>query len=350
MGSDRYLGKTRDTSLKYTKRDLEARIAKEKKEKKRRETGTNPNQMMIDFDKAVVNYVKQRQGKNTVDNTIGWVGGKHKIAKRLIAMMPPHQVYCEVFFGGGAIFFKKPKSEASYINDLNSNLTNMYTVMRDNGEEFWKYAHYFLYARDIFELAHSKYGTEEWKNLSSVQRSVIFFYMIRVAFNNNVNAGYFSKDQKYSIWDEYQKVIKIGEKLQNVCIENIDYRKFIKGRLSENANKDKKILFYLDPPYVVAEKADYYEYLFTNTEHSDLARLCDSIDKGGHYFMLSYEDIPLLRDIYRSYHIADIEFKYSMATGSSKEAKIGKEIIVTNFKIANEQLDLLEDNATTDPV
>ena len=333
MGMDRYQGRTRDASLRKTKRELEASV--EKRERERR-----TDQMSIDFDKTVVDYIKQRQGKNTVDNTIGWVGGKHKVAKQLISMMPPHEVYCEVFFGGGAIFFKKPKSEANYINDLNSNLTNMYTVMRDEGNEFWKYAHYFLYARDIFELAHQKYGTDEWKHLKPVQRAVIFFYMIRVAFNNNVNAGYFSKDQKYSIWDEYHKVIKIGEKLQNVCIENVDYRKFVKGRLSENANKNKKIFFYMDPPYVVAEKADYYEYLFSNSEHSDLARLCDDINKGGNYFMLSYEDIPLLRDIYRNYEINEIEFKYSMATGSSKEAKLGKEIIVTNFKIANEQLDI----------
>ena len=337
MGMDRYQGRQKDASLKKTKKELEVRFKHEKKEKERR---VNPNQMAIDFDKTVTDYIKQRQGKNTVTNAIGWIGGKHKIAKQLISMFPPHERYCEVFFGGGAIFFTKPKSPYNFINDLNSNLTNMYIVMRDKKEEFWKYAHYFLYARDIFELAHRKYGTKEWNELSDVQKAVIYYYMVRTSYNNNVNAGYFTKDQQYSIWDEYYKVIKIGERLQNVCVENMDYRKFIKSRLSESVGREKKTLFYMDPPYVVAEKSDYYEYLFSNTEHSELARLCDAIDKNGDYFMLSYEDIQLLRDIYRRYEITSIEFQYSSATGSAKESKLGKEIIVTNFKIANEQLNM----------
>ena len=335
---DRYQGRTRDASLKKTKIEIEAMISKEKKKKKETEAGSNPSQMAIDFDNTVADYIKQRKVTNTVSNAIGWIGGKHKISKALISMMPPHERYCEVFFGGGAIFFTKPKVPYNFVNDLNSNLTNMYIVMRDKKEKFWKYAHYFLYARDIFELAHEKYGTKSWNELTDVQRAVIFYYMIRIAYNNNVNAGYFSKDQSYSIWDEYYKVIKIGERLQNVCIENVDYRKFVKSRLEESVGKGKKTFFYMDPPYVVAEKSDYYEYLFSNTEHSDLARCCDAINKNGDYFMLSYEDIQLLRDIYRNYEINSIEFMYSSATGSAKESKLGKEIIVTNFKIANEQL------------
>ena len=46
-----------------------------------------------------------RLTKQTVSNYIGWVGGKARIAKALISMMPAHHEYCEVFFGGGSVFF-----------------------------------------------------------------------------------------------------------------------------------------------------------------------------------------------------------------------------------------------------
>ena len=314
------------------------KINPQKKERKIIDTG----QFKMDFDKEVVDKIKTRKVNQTVTNAIGWVGGKHKVANKLISMVPEHDGYAEVFFGGGALFFKKPKVGFNAVNDLNSNLTTMYEVMRDKPEKFWHYAHYFLYARDIFEHCVEKYKTEEWKELGDVQRAVMFYFMIRVAYNNNVNAGYLSKDQEYGIYDDYWKVIKIGEKLQNVLIENVDYRNFIEHIL-KLADRDKiKMFFYMDPPYVIAEKSDYYEYIFSNSEHSDLARACDKINKAGHYFMLSYEDIQLLRDIYRQYTITPLTFKYSLTTGSSDTAKEGKEILVTNFRPI-EQPDLFEE-------
>jgi len=303
----------------------------------KRITRRDQSQMVIDFEKSIADHIKQRKVNKKVSMAIGWVGGKWNIADKLISMMPKHEVYCEVFFGGGSLFFRKPKVYINFVNDLNSNLTNMYTVMRDNPDDFWKYASYFMYARDIFDYCLEKYKSEDWKNLEPTRKAVIFYYMIRASFNKNMNN--FSKDQKYSIWDEYQNVIKIGEKLQSVCIENRDYRQFVKDRLNEH--KDKKTMFYLDPPYVVAEKTSYYEFLFSDMEHRDLCRLCDDIDRSGNYFMLSYENIGLIQDLYRQYHQTELEWTYTMGVKKDGTKKIGKEIVVTNFKPQGEQLKIL---------
>ena len=252
-------------------------------------------------------------------------------------MMPEHDAYYEVFFGGGSVFFRKIKVRFNAINDINSNLVNMYTVLRDQKEKFLTYTQQFLYSREIFNYAVTNYGKREWKELSDVQRAVLFFYMIRVSFNNQMT--HFSKDQQFSMWDEYGKIIKISERLQNVLIDSVDYRKFINVRLEEPHGKKK--MFYLDPPYVVAEGKSYYEYLFSDYEHSDLAHLCDKINKKGHYFMLSYEDAQIVRDLYRNYELTSLEWAYSLGAKKDGTQKTGKEIIVTNYKVPHEQLEIL---------
>lgn len=318
--------KDKERALEKLKKSSEAYFNKQKK--------LDTGQIRLDFEKEVLDYIKKRPGKQTSNNIIGWIGGKAKVADALISMMPQHQEYCEVFFGGGSIFFKKHKSEHNFINDLNSNLVNMYTVIRDQSEEFWKYAAFFLYSKDIFDYVAEKYNGHDWNEFTPVQKAVIFYFLCKISFNDGMTS--FSRDQEFSIWDQFQNIIKAAEKLQNVCIDNSDFRVFIEKRIPDCSKR--KVMFYMDPPYLIAQPKEYYEYLFTDFEHSDLARACDSIDRAGGYFMLSYEDTQIIRDLYRNYEQKYIELTYSLASGMLKKGVKGKEIIITNFKMPSEQL------------
>ena len=44
----------------------------------------------------------------------------------IATLIPNHKLYAEVFVGGGAIFWSKPKSEIEVINDTNNELINFY--------------------------------------------------------------------------------------------------------------------------------------------------------------------------------------------------------------------------------
>ncbi|KOP54597.1 hypothetical protein OX90_19390 [Pseudomonas coronafaciens pv. porri] len=39
---------------------------------------------------------------------IPWMGGKRRLADRLIPLFPPHECYVEVFAGGAALYFMRP--------------------------------------------------------------------------------------------------------------------------------------------------------------------------------------------------------------------------------------------------
>lgn len=69
---------------------------------------------------------------------ITYYGGKQRLAKTIVSMIPSHKIYCEPFFGGGAVFFQKPKAGIEVINDKNDMLINFYLCIQNRFEELQK--------------------------------------------------------------------------------------------------------------------------------------------------------------------------------------------------------------------
>lgn len=63
---------------------------------------------------------------------ITYYGGKQRLTKAILAMIPPHKIYIEPFFGGGAVFFAKEPSYLEVINDINDNIITFYRVCQDD--------------------------------------------------------------------------------------------------------------------------------------------------------------------------------------------------------------------------
>ena len=63
---------------------------------------------------------------------ITYYGGKQNLSERIVSMMPRHKIYCEPFFGGGAVFFAKPKAGIEVINDKNDLLINFFKVCQSS--------------------------------------------------------------------------------------------------------------------------------------------------------------------------------------------------------------------------
>jgi site-specific DNA-adenine methylase len=62
---------------------------------------------------------------------VRWPGGKTRMAKRLIAMMPPHDTYVEPFAGGASVFFAKPLVEKNVIADADEYVIKLYRDVRN---------------------------------------------------------------------------------------------------------------------------------------------------------------------------------------------------------------------------
>ena len=62
---------------------------------------------------------------------ITYYGGKQQLASTILGMMPPHRVYVEPYFGGGAVFFSKGKSYCEVVNDIDDRIITFYDVCQD---------------------------------------------------------------------------------------------------------------------------------------------------------------------------------------------------------------------------
>ena len=61
---------------------------------------------------------------------IAWPGGKTRMLKHLLPLIPPHTLYCEVFGGGLALLLAKSQSEVEVINDINGDLVSFYRTCK----------------------------------------------------------------------------------------------------------------------------------------------------------------------------------------------------------------------------
>ena len=88
---------------------------------------------------------------------ITYYGGKQQLAAKIVSMMPKHRIYCEPFFGGGAVFFEKPKAGLEVINDTNEMLINFYSVCRQKFNELQSMVRMTLHSESEFIRARDIY-------------------------------------------------------------------------------------------------------------------------------------------------------------------------------------------------
>lgn len=106
-----------------------------------------------------------------------WHGGKHYLARRIVALMPPHRHYCEPFAGGLAVLLaKNPHGVSEVVNDLDGRLTNFWRVLQ--GVDSFHAFMGVLAAVPFSEVEWSEAG-ESLEATDPVARAVAFFIRCR---------------------------------------------------------------------------------------------------------------------------------------------------------------------------
>lgn len=114
---------------------------------------------------------------------IPWIGGKRRLADRLLPYFPAHSCYVEPFAGGAAMFFMRPNvAEVEVINDLNGDLINLYRVVKNHLEEFVRQFKWMLSSRQVFKWLQDTPG----ETLTDIQRAAKFYYLQQSAFGGRV--------------------------------------------------------------------------------------------------------------------------------------------------------------------
>lgn len=251
---------------------------------------------------------------------IPWLGGKRRLADRLIPLIPAHECYVEVFCGGAALYFLRPvPAPVEVLNDINGDLVNLYRVVRHHLEEFVHQFKWAISSRQIFEW--EKMTRPE--TLTDIQRAARFFYLQHHAFGGRIEGQSFGTATTAPAIN----LLRIEESLSaahlrlasGTNIENLPWQECI-------ARYDRAhTFFYLDPPYWQTEG---YGVPFEWEQYQQIAavmRIC----KGS--VMLSINDHPDIRREFDGLTFHEIGIKYSVAAVHGKPEE-SRELVITNYE------------------
>ena len=95
-----------------------------------------------------------------IQPVLKYPGAKWSIVKWILGFMPEHEVYLEPFFGSGAVFFNKRPARIETINDIGSDVVNLFRVIRTKTDELAALIEMTPWARDEYLESYYKTGDE----------------------------------------------------------------------------------------------------------------------------------------------------------------------------------------------
>jgi DNA adenine methylase len=236
------------------------------------------------------------------------LGGKSKLLKEILPLIPDHSIYVEPFVGGGAVFLSKRTATLEIINDLDKDIYDLWNdIIQISAEDLDKmdfrgtperFLHYKTTKFDdvVKRLERNLYLTK------------VSFCQNRRTYNHLYNIKPFRADTLKLQLLDYQ------ERLQNVLIENEDYRTIIEKY------DTPETFFYLDPPY--SDNQSSWNYA-SKISPRDLLETINTITGK---FILSYDDTSENRELFSKYKIKIVPITYQFKT-----TKKSTELLISNF-------------------
>lgn len=246
-----------------------------------------------------------------------YIGGKRNLAARIIERLAvvPHATYVEPFVGMGGVFLRRPfRAHAEVVNDISQDVTNLLRILQRHYVPFMEMLRWQVTSRAEFE----RLSAANAETLTDLERAARFLYLQRTAFGGKVSGRHFGVSPANSGRFDVTKLggilERVHERLAGVVIERLPYADLIK-RYDRSGT-----LFYLDPPYWGSEE-DYGQGVFAR---ADFRRLADALGAIDGQFLLSINDRPEVRTVFRGFAMEPVETTYSLpgAAGRHRAAEL----------------------------
>lgn len=258
---------------------------------------------------------------------ITYYGGKSTLASTIIGMMPAHKVYCEPYFGGGAVFFAKGKSYVEAINDINDNLITFYLQLQNNFDALQKMVHQTLCSESRWKKARDIFNGLE---ATDIERAWATWVVCNHSYLGTPSAGW--------KWDNGTIGTHAG---RGVLRSRESFVKSLHDRLSEvqiscrdglsviQQRDMPETFFYVDPPYLHTECKHY-----SNWSEKNLGDLLETLSNLQGKFILSQFGTPMLMDYVEKNGWKVKEIMLPCLTANMKAAqRRKKELLVYNYTI-----------------
>lgn len=202
-----------------------------------------------------------------MNSVLKYPGSKWRIADELVSLIPEHHSYLEPFFGSGAVLFRKPPSRIETINDLDSDVVNLFECIKEDADKLARLVYTTPYSREVYDRMFEK-PPEDCK----YEKALSFLVKCwqghgfrtngyKVGWKNDVQG----RERAYALWNWNRLpmwILEIADRLKMVQIENRPAIELICRFDYEN------VFMYLDPPYMWKLRAGkQYKHEMDDSEH-----------------------------------------------------------------------------------
>lgn len=191
-----------------------------------------------------------------------YYGGKTLLAELVVANLPPHYGFVDVFGGGAGVLLAKGKSPLEVYNDIGW-VSNFFKVLRDQGEELYRRLSLTPWSRSEF------YDSLNWKDeQDEIEKARKWFVLVSQGFTHQESCKSWlvqSTNTASAFSNRVDLIPRVVDRLRKVVIENRSFEKLIPLYDADN------MLFYCDPPYVASTRQNGgYEHEMSDTKHEEL--------------------------------------------------------------------------------
>ena len=272
-----------------------------------------------------------------VSPVLKWVGGKRQLLPSIKPMLPKRITsYCEPFVGGGAVLFDLQPKRA-IVNDINSDLILVYTVIRDNVEVLIELLETYPNEEGFYyELRNIDREQEKYDKLSEIEKAARVIFLNKTCYNGLYrvnNAGEFNSPfGKYKnpniVNAPVLRAVSAYFNSSEITFSTADFELVL-----EQVRRGTFV--YLDPPYdPVSDTSSFTGYSkggFSREQQIQLRECCDRLNARGVKFMLSNSATDFIREQYSNYHITIVQAKRAINSVASKRGDVD-EVIITNYE------------------
>lgn len=264
-----------------------------------------------------------------------WVGSKRRYLPIIKALMPPsYGVYHEPFFGGGALFFDMEPRQAM-VSDLGRDNINFIKALGGATnyliDQVGKLAEAYNEVSEaekgrLFEAARTAYNARNragW-GFIHVGHATGFYGLLAGGFNGlwrlnksgELNTP-FGGDRQIPF--DAAALTQAGELLSRTVIRCCDFEVAMRDAAAGD-------FVFLDPPYL--DQFDSYTgQKFGVSEHHKLYRAVEDARLRGVMVMVTTNDHPHLRSLYKKYRIEGMDRMQSISQNGKGRGKV-KDIVI----------------------
>ena len=260
---------------------------------------------------------------------LSYYGGKQQLAARILGMIPEHEIYCEPFCGGAAVFFAKPPSKVEVINDSNGEIVNFYEVLKREYPALEREVEISLHSRQQHRQAQVVY--ENPGMFDRVKRAWAVWALANGSYGCRLDGG-FGYDRTGTASKKLANrrdgfAPDYAVRLQEVQIECCDALRIIGSR------DTPETFFYLDPPYVGSDQGHYDGY--TQMDFDALLSRLEKIQ--GNFLLSSFRNKALGEAAGRNgWDTVEVRMASPMTQGQGRSPRQKVEVLTASYPIARE--------------